>query len=72
MKSINKFSNELLVENKALSLKIGDMVTFMCGYNRDIKTAHMVIGFDSDGLVYVDWDCYWFGINPSERNLLKA
>ena len=52
--------------------KIGDIITFNCGYNNDIRFTTEILGFDLDGDIYVNWDCFWFPIrNENKRNILK-
>lgn len=47
--------------------KIGQVIDFWGGANGDIRYRAEIIGFDTDGLIYVDWDCYWFPIADSEE-----
>ena len=57
-------------ENKEAGVKVGDLVTFMGGYNSDIIYTTEVLGFDEDGDLIVLWDCYWFAVKP-ERLIKK-
>lgn len=52
--------------NADLRLKTGDLISFMSGHNGDINYISEVLGFNSDGRIFVLWDCYWFPINPSD------
>lgn len=50
--------------------KIGDSISFWSGYNNDIRYTSEILGFDTDGDIYVLWDCYWSPIsNNKEREI---
>lgn len=59
----NNFSDE----NKSLNLKIGDVVTFIGGYDSDIEFTSEILGFTSEGKAFVLWDCFWLDIDLIER-----
>lgn len=63
LKERNNFSEE----NKSLNLKIGDVVTFMGGYDNDIEFTSEILGFTSEGKAFVLWDCFWLDIDLIER-----
>lgn len=67
MNNIKNFQKSLNTQNVDLGLKTGDLVTFMCGYNADICVTRKIIGFDNNGLTYLEWDCYWFGVDFTRR-----
>jgi hypothetical protein len=53
---------------------IGDIIEFYSGYHNDILYRSEIIGFDTDGDIYVLWDCYWSPIrndNQSRINLIN-
>ena len=54
-------------ENKELGLKKGDVIEFWGGYDNDIRFRSRIHGFDSDGKAYVNWDCYWFPVDLTEK-----
>lgn len=58
--------------NPELDLKVGDVISFMAGYNDDIKYISEILGFSSDGRAFMLWDCYWSNINLVERNWKKV
>lgn len=47
--------------------KAGDVVVILSGYNSDIEYTIEILGFDSEGMAYMVWDCYWFPIDLSKR-----
>lgn len=49
-------------------LKVGNTIEFISGYNYDIKYTTKILGFDSEGDIYVLWDCYWSPIRLSDPN----
>ena len=49
------------------TLKAGDVVSFLSGYNNDIRYTTEIVAFDKDGLAYLVWDCWWVGIDLTER-----
>lgn len=50
--------------------KIGDIISFIGGYDSNIVYETEILGFDVDGEIYVLWDCYWFSIkNDANRNI---
>ena len=55
--------------NAEFDLSTGDIVTIRAGYNSDIAYTTKIWGFDSEGLAYVIWDCYWVPLELSERLL---
>lgn len=63
LKERNNFSEE----NKSLNLKIGDVVTFIGGYDNDIEFTSEILGFTSEGKAFVLWDCFWLDIDLIER-----
>lgn len=63
-------SNEIYTDyNAEFDLSAGDIVTIRAGYNSDIAYTTKIWGFDSEGLAYVIWDCYWVPLRLSERLL---
>lgn len=52
-------------------LKTGDTITFLGGFNKDIMYKSEIFGFSIKGIIYVVWDCYWFGISNSEDRLIQ-
>lgn len=59
--------------NAELGLKTGDIVTFISGYNSDLKYTTEILGFDAnDGKAFMLWDCYWFPVDLNERKFVKA
>jgi hypothetical protein len=58
--------------NEEFQLKTGDIIAIRSGYDGDIAYTVKIIGFSSDidRFAYLDWDCYWFGIDLHKR-LLK-
>lgn len=63
-------SNEIYTNyNAEFDLSTGDIVTIRAGYNSDIAYTTKIWGFDSEGLAYVIWDCYWVPLELSERLL---
>lgn len=57
-------------ENAEIGVKVGDLVTFIGGYNSDIIYTTEVLGFDEDKDLIVLWDCYWFAVK-AERIIKK-
>jgi hypothetical protein len=57
--------------NPELGLKTGDVVTFISGYNSDLKYTTEILGFDEDGKAFMLWDCYWFPVDLIERKFVK-
>jgi len=62
--SINEFKNKnsenIILENKDLNLKAGDIVDVVSGYNYDMVYKVEIFGFDkTNGKAYLVWDCYW-------------
>lgn len=49
-------------------LKVGDIIELIAGNNYDIKYTTKILGFDSDGDIYLLWDCYWSPIRLSDPN----
>lgn len=63
-------SNETYTDyNEEFDLSVGDIITIRAGYNSDIAYTTKIWGFDSEGLAYVIWDCYWVPLELSERLL---
>lgn len=60
-------NNTLLVaETPKYNFKRGDALYFKNGY--DIPMVAKIIGFNKESFeVYLDWDCYWVGLDISER-----
>lgn len=50
-------------ENKELGLKTGDIIEFWGGHNNDIRYRSRILGFDTDGKAFMNWDCFWFAID---------
>jgi hypothetical protein len=66
IKNFNSFSS--IHQN----FKIGDKIKFIGGYENNMIFETEILGFDTDGDIYVLWDCYWFSIkNDSSRNIQK-
>ena len=51
--------------------KVGQIISFMSGYNDDINYVTKIIGFDCDGDIYVLWDCYWFPVKDNRIKNIK-
>lgn len=53
--------------------KVGDQISFYGGYHGDIHYSSKIIGIDTNGWLYLIWDCYWFPIDPkdSARKVVK-
>ena len=51
--------------------KVGQTIQFIGGYNRGVRFTSRITGFDSDGDIYVIWDCYWFPIRDEECRDIK-
>ena len=51
--------------------KKGQVIQFIGGYNSDILFTSRITGFDSDGDIYVLWDCYWFPIRDEKERQIK-
>ena len=67
-KWLKEYPNSFVFENKEFNLKVGDVITFIGGYNSDIKFISKIFAFDSKtGNAYVYWDCYWVGLDLKER-----
>ena len=47
---------------------VGDEISFMGGFNDDILYKSKIIGIDTNGWLYLIWDCYWFPIDPTDEN----
>ncbi len=53
--------------------KVGDVVTVTNGYGIEIEGVR-ILGFEKqidpdwrpDSFIFLDWDCYWFGVSPIE------
>ena len=58
-------------ENKEFGLKIGDKVKVIAGYNSDIIYTAEILGFNSEGEMYLLWDCYWFPVKIEGRLIEK-
>lgn len=60
-------NNPLLVaETLKYNFKRGDALYFKNGY--DIPMVAKIIGFNKESSeVYLDWECFWFGLDISER-----
>lgn len=59
----------ITLQNEDGTLKAGDIVEFMGGYNNDIHFRSKILGFDGYGNVYVLWDCYWLAIDLWKRRI---
>ena len=42
-------------------LKKGDLVVVLNGFGIEVG-PFQILGFKSDGKMYLDWDCYWYPI----------
>lgn len=59
-------------KNKSFKLKIGDVITFLGGYNQDIAFTSRIFAFDAQtGHAFVYRDCFWMPIDLGTK-LLKA
>jgi hypothetical protein len=57
------------LEMKHPDYKVGQLISFMGGYNNDINYITKIIGFTGNQ-IYVYWDCYWFPItNEPSREI---
>ncbi len=50
---------------------VGDIIEFFGGYHEDIRYSTEILGFDSDGGIYLLWDCYWFPIRDEEIRAIE-
>ena len=50
--------------------KVGNIITFYAGYNKDILYKSKIIGFDKND-IYVLWDCYWSPIQDDVNRKIK-
>lgn len=74
-----KKSTDILNSIKKLPLlkthpkyKVGQIITFYAGYNRDILYKSKITGFDTDGDIYVLWDCYWSPIRDDSTRKITV
>jgi hypothetical protein len=61
---IKKFFDERPQPNNHPTIKVGDTVRFMAGYNGDIQFTSQVTATNGND-IYVLWDCYWVNINTT-------
>jgi len=47
---------------------VGDEISFMGGFHADIHYKSKIIGIDTNGWLYLIWDCYWFPIDPADES----
>ena len=52
--------------------KVGQIISFIGGYNNDINYITKIIGFDNDGGIFLLWDCYWYPIRDEEIRKIKV
>lgn len=45
--------------------KIGDVVMLLNGFDIEVG-PFKILGFNKDGKMYLDWDCYWYPV-PVKR-----
>lgn len=65
---IENHKSELTFEHQ--DYKVGQEVTFLGGYNKDIIYTSKIFAFCKEtGKAYVYWDCYWFSIELKERQV---
>lgn len=58
-------------QNSELDLKVNDTISFIGGYDNNIRYTTKILGFDKDNKAFVAWDCYWFPIDLNERDYIK-
>lgn len=64
----SKFKN---IIDKHPKFKVGDVISFWGGFNDDIRYTSTILCFDTDGDIYVLWDCYWFPIKDEKKRDIK-
>ncbi len=65
---LKKFKNFCSTHPK---FSIGDIITFKGGYYNNLLYKTQILGFDSDGDIYILWDCFWFPIADNEKRQIK-
>lgn len=58
--------------NEKMNLKSGDKILFIGGYYDNIEMISEILGFDSDGMAYILWECFWFPIDLNKRMIKKV
>lgn len=67
--SFEKYKVKLTgVKDTHKHLRVGDVIEFIAGYNLDIIYITKILGFDSEGDIYLLWDCYWSPIRLTDPN----
>ena len=54
--------------NDELNLSVNDTVCFIGGSNMDIMFYTKITGFDNNNKVLVLWSCYWFPVDPTDKD----
>ncbi len=65
------YSQEHQLNKAHEKYSIGDKITFWAGYNNDIRYMSEIIGIDTNGEIYVIWDCYWSPIRDDARRSIE-
>ena len=66
---ITEFQKQLI--NTHPKFKVGQVISFLGGMNRDLPYKSKITGFNKDGGIYVVWDCYWFPIEDTLTREIK-
>ena len=66
-----QFSKKHQLNKKHPKYSIGDKITFWAGYNNDIRYMSEIFGVDSDGEIYVIWECFWSPIRDDDRRKIE-
>lgn len=61
-----KEKNSLLNVHPSNGLKENEIIHIISGYNSDMIYRVKILGFDTDGNIYLFWDCWWFPV-PTKR-----